>query len=82
MQHNGFEYQCEDDSDGDRRRCNHLAVNLETGEVTYIDQTGYSGMTEEAFKAHVELGFPSRPEPCIVPWTNETITREYWKDHD
>jgi hypothetical protein len=81
VQHNGFEYRCEDDSDRDRRRANHSAVLLSTGQVISIDHTGYEAMSKEAFRAHVELGFPPRRQGQVVPWTNKTITAEYWSDH-
>ena len=80
-EYNGWGYRREDDSDEDRCRSNHYAVHLETGEELQIDHTGYEGISEEAFRAHVRLSFPARPKPtditcASVPWRNETIVEK------
>jgi hypothetical protein len=69
--HNGWEYRATDDSDDDRQRTEHWAVFVKEDRWVLIDQSGYYGMTEEAFKAHIDLGFP--PRLGSGPWLNDTI---------
>lgn len=52
--------------DGDVRKRDHFAVNIETGQKVALDFTPYQALTVEVLDAFVALGFPA--SPSLGPW--------------
>jgi len=80
MMHLGWTYRQDDDPDAKSvRRLLYSAWHAE-GHSRVIDHTGYEVMSAEAFRAHIDAGFPPRRQlldkhskRISMPWDNASI---------